>query len=157
MQIINPAWSSINAIGLSDLFAVLLIALICFGNSLHLDGLIREENDNRTDVTVELKKNSRKRTRGSRTQYTLSPNASKTSRTSSPGSNASARPLKTTYSLELLTMFQLLVRDTHFWPCSSLDGASCVEDFNENDGKAWLDIFVWIRCEVHFSTLRVQC
>mgnify|MGYP003438799006 FL=1 len=140
MQIINPASASINAMGMSDLFAVLLIAPICFENALHLDRLIREENDNRTDITVELAKNSGKRIRGSRTQYTLPPSASNTSRASSPGSNASAGPLKTTDLLELLTMFQRLVRDTHFWPCSSLDGASCVEGFNKNDGKAWLDI-----------------
>ena len=122
MQIINPASASINAMGMSDLFAVLLIAPICFENALHLDSLIREENDNRTDITVELEKNSGKRSRGSRTQYALPPNASKTGRTSSPGSNASASTLKTTDVLELLTMFQRLVRDTHFWPCSSLDG-----------------------------------
>ena len=57
MQIINPASASINAMGMSDLFAVLLIAPICFENALHLDRLIREENDNRTDITVELAKN----------------------------------------------------------------------------------------------------
>jgi hypothetical protein len=37
-------------------------------------------------------------------------------------------------------MFERLVRDTHFWPCLSLDGASCVEGFDKNDGKARLDI-----------------
>jgi hypothetical protein len=140
MQIINPASASINAMGLSDLFAVLLIAPICFENVLNLDGLIREEKDNRTYITVELAKNAGKRCRCSRTQYTLPPSASETSRASSPGSIASAMPLRTTDLLKLLTVFQRLVRDTHFWPCSSLDGASCVECFNKNDGKAWLDI-----------------
>jgi hypothetical protein len=45
MQIIDPASASINAMGMSDLFAILRIAPICFENALHLDGLIREEND----------------------------------------------------------------------------------------------------------------
>jgi hypothetical protein len=67
-QIISPASASINAMGMSDLFAVLPIATNCFGNALHLDGLIREENESRTDVTVEMEKNSRKRNRVSRTQ-----------------------------------------------------------------------------------------
>jgi hypothetical protein len=75
MQSINPASASINAMGISDLFAILLIAPICFENASYLDGLIREENDNRTDITVELAKNSGKRSRGSRTQYTLHPRA----------------------------------------------------------------------------------
>jgi hypothetical protein len=140
MQRINPASASINAMVMSNIFAVLLIVPICFQNALHLDGLIREENDNRTDITVELEKNSGKRSRGSRTQYTLPPSASKSRRTSPPGLNASVRPLKTTDVLELLTMFQRMFRDTHFWPCSSLDGASCVEELNTKDGKAWLDI-----------------
>jgi hypothetical protein len=43
IQIIYPASASINAMGMSDLFAIFLIAPICFENALHLDGLIREE------------------------------------------------------------------------------------------------------------------
>jgi hypothetical protein len=156
MQIINPASASINAMGMSDLFAVLLIAPICFENALHLDSLIREENDNRTDIAVELEKNSGKRSTVFRKQYAMPPKASKTSRTSSPGSNASARSLKTADILELLTMFQRLVRDTHFWPCSSLDGASCVEDFNENDGKTRLDILYGFAVK-YISVLHELC
>jgi hypothetical protein len=96
MQIINPASASINATGTSDLFAVLLIAPICFENALYLDGSIREENDNRTDIIVEMEKNSGKRSRGSRTQYALPPSDSKTSKPSTPGLNASEKPSKTT-------------------------------------------------------------
>jgi hypothetical protein len=155
MQIINQKSASINAMGMSDLFAVLLIAPICFGNALHLDGLIREEKEYRTDITVELEKNSGKRSRGSRTQYTLHPSASNPSRASSPGSNASARPLKPTDLLEILTMFQRLVRDTQFWPCPSR-GASCVEDFNKTT-ESVARHSVWILCEVHFSASRVLC
>jgi hypothetical protein len=68
MQMISPTSASINAMGMSDLFAVLLITPICFGNALNLDGLIREENENRTDVKFELEKSSRERSRGYRTQ-----------------------------------------------------------------------------------------
>jgi hypothetical protein len=53
--------------GMSDLFAVLLFAPVCFANALHLDSLIREESDNRADIIFELEKNSGKRSRGSRT------------------------------------------------------------------------------------------
>jgi hypothetical protein len=127
----------------------------CFENALHLDGLIPEENDNRTNITFELEKNSGKRRRGSRTHYKLPPNASKKSRISSPGSNASARPFKKTYLLELLTMFQRLVRDTHFWPCSSLESASCVKDFTKNRRKSVVRHSLWNLCEVRFGASRV--
>jgi hypothetical protein len=139
-QIINPASASINAMGMSDLFAVLLIAPICFENALHFDGLTREGSAHSAGSTVELEMNSGKRRKVSRAQNVLPPARSRTGRPSSPGSNASLRPLKTADIVELLTMFQRLVRDTHFWPCSSLDGASCVEEFNRNDGESRLDI-----------------
>jgi hypothetical protein len=94
MQIINLASASINAMGMSDVFAVLCIAPICFENALHLDGSIREDYDNHTDINVELEKSSGKRCRVSRPQYTLPPSASTTSRTSTPEPNASAKLLK---------------------------------------------------------------
>jgi hypothetical protein len=155
-QIINPTSASINAMGMSDLFAVLLIAPICFENALHLDGLTRERSAHSTEISIEMERNSGKRRKMSRAQHVLPPRASKASRPSSPGSNASAKPSKTADILELLTIFQRLVRDTHFWPCSSLDGASCVEDCNRNDGETQLDILYGIAVK-YISALHKFC
>jgi hypothetical protein len=121
-----------------------------------LDGLIWERSAHSTEITIELERNSGKGRKVSRGQHVLPPPDSKAGRPSSPGSNASSKPSKTADILGLLKTFQQLFRDTNFWPCSSLDGASCVEDFNRKDGGTQLDILYGIAAR-HISVLHEFC
>jgi hypothetical protein len=42
--------------------------------------------------------------------------------------------------LDLLSMFQRLVNETHFWPDLAFDSAATIHAFNERSGEARMDM-----------------
>jgi len=155
-QIVNPASASINSMGMSDLFAVLLIAPVCFESALHLDEVTRQERTPSTEITPIIGGSPNKKRRVSCARQAMPPSSPSTKTISSPGRNAAKKTVTCTEILELLKMFQRLVRETHFWPNAILDGTTCVDEFNMFNGKGRLDTLHSLSVE-YISFLHSLC
>ena len=139
-QVINASSASINSMGMSKMFAVLLVAPTCLESAL---AITRKDLDRySSDTNCEIKTTERlpkKRRKSSVNPTPPCPYFSK-NRRSSTARRSTNQPVRDVDMLDLLSMFQRLVNETHFWPDAAFDGAATIHAFNERKGEARMDI-----------------
>jgi hypothetical protein len=123
-EIFNISAACLYEMGMSDVFAVLLVAPICFENAICLDSCENDPGTNLENSTCEIQSSTtrtrKRRVAPKRIVIPLPGRTRPTGQTpfrSSPHSAVSCLEL-----LELLRLFQRLVAETHFWPDYRLDG-----------------------------------
>jgi hypothetical protein len=142
-QVVNSSSASINSMGMSDMFAVLLVAPICFESAFALvcsTGEEVEESCREAICDAGSTENTGKKRSISTRKRAIPPSCSKRNRRSSPARSSNRNTVRSEDMLQLLIMFQGIVRETHFWPIATLDGAQTVHEFNRRDGQARLDM-----------------
>jgi hypothetical protein len=154
-QIINPSSASVNSMGMSDMFAVLLVAPVCFESAMHLEGSTEQGSTRKAGMKGDVGESPAKKRKVAR-KAALPPHASNRNRSPSPGRSSIVKSVQAADMLHLLTTFQRLVRETHFWPCSALDGATLIQEFNDRNGSARLDTLYGLAAD-YISELHDLC
>jgi hypothetical protein len=122
-QVINASSSTINSMGMSEIFAVLLVAPKSLESALEIAK--NDMNSYSSDTICEAKTPgilSKKRRKGSVKSTPPRAHFSK-NRRSFPAGGSTFQSVLDVYMLDLLSMFQRLVNETHFWPDVAFDGA----------------------------------
>jgi hypothetical protein len=154
-QIINPSSASVNSMGMSDMFAVLLVAPVCFERAMHLEGSTEQGSTRKRGIKGDVGESPAKKRKVAR-KAALPPHASNRNRSPYPGRSSIVQSVQAADMLHLLTTFQRLVRETHFWPCSALDGATLIQEFNDRNGSARLDTLYGLAAD-YISELHDLC
>jgi hypothetical protein len=121
-QVINASSATINSMGMSEMFAVLLVAPTSLEIAL---AIAKKDLDSYSSDTIcETKTSVRlsKKRRKCDVKSTPPRAHSSKNRRSSPARGSTIQSVRDVDMLDLLRMFQRLANETHFWP----DGRSMV-------------------------------
>jgi hypothetical protein len=122
---------------------------------MHLEDSTRQDSIHSAAVVGDVEGSPGKKRKVSR-KAALPPHSSKKHRSPSPGSSSLSKSVQAADILRLLTTFQRLVRETHFWPCAALDGATTMQEFNDRNGSARLDA-LYVMAADYISELHDLC
>jgi hypothetical protein len=141
--------------GMSNMFAVLLVAPACFESAMHLEDSKRQDSIQNAAVVSDVEESPEKERKVSR-KVALPSHSSKKHRSPSPGRSSLSKSVQAADVKRLLTTSQGLVRETHFWPCAALDAATTIQEINNRNGSARLDT-LYVMAADYTSELHDLC
>lgn len=138
-ELFNAATATLHQMGMSDVFAVLLLAPACFESAINFK--MHEEgggasSDNSTCDVGSTNSQTKKRRMTSSKSGRLPLSGRTAPRSLLPGRGPAISPVTREDVLQLLHMFQQLVAETHLWPNKHTDTAQEFEKFNDKGGFA---------------------
>jgi hypothetical protein len=138
-QVFNASSASINSMGMSEMFAVLLVATTSLESALEIAK--KDMDSYSSDTICEAKTSgglSNKRKKGSVKSTTPRAHSYK-NRRSSPARGSTIQSVRDLDMLDLLRMSQRHVNETHFWPDAAFDGAATIHAFmREVERQEWI-------------------
>jgi hypothetical protein len=137
-ELFNSATATLHQMGMSDVFAVLLLAPACFESAIHFKMHEAGGGANSDNSTCDIgstnspPKKQRITSKGGR----LPLSGRSAPRGLSLGRGPALSPVTREEVLQLLHMFQQLVAETHLWPNKHTDTAHDFKKFNAKGGFA---------------------
>jgi hypothetical protein len=137
-ELFNAATATLHQMGMSDVFAVLLLSPTCFERAIHFKmheaGGLSNSDNSTCDVGSTNSPPKKQRITSKSGRLPLSGRTAP--RGLSPGRVSALSPATREEVLQLLYMFQQLVAETHLWPNKHTDAAHDFKKFNAKGGFA---------------------
>jgi hypothetical protein len=139
-QVIDMSSATINYMGMSEMFAVLLVAPTSLESALAIAKKDLESYS--SDTICETKTSGRLSKKRKKCYVKSTPPSNHLSKNirSYPARGSTIQSVRDVNMLDLLRMFQRLVSETYFWPDAAFDGAETILSFNERNGEEQIDI-----------------